>query len=107
MCVGMNIIKYYDSDEINKPLTGTSQVYLIENKPKQETHGPLTKERLIKKYPDVFNEGVGKIAGEHHIRIDPAVDPVQHAPHRVPVTITAKVKKMLLRSLKNRTLSHP
>ena len=65
------------------------------------------KERLIKKYPDVFNEGVGKIAGEHHIRIDPAVDPVQHAPHRVPVTITAKVKKMLLRSLKNRTLSHP
>ena len=38
---------------------------------KQETRGLLTKESLIiKKYPEVFNEGVGKLTGEHHISIN-------------------------------------
>ena len=90
-CVGMQIIKYQDNDEINKRLTETSQVYSVENKPKQTApRGSLTKEALFKKYPEVFGEGIRKLPGEHHIRIDPAVDPVQHAPRRVPVAIRAK-----------------
>ena len=95
-CVGMKIIKYHDNDEINKPLTGSAQVYSIESKPKQTApRGSLTKEALFKKYPEVFGEGVGKLPGEHHIRMDPTVEPVQHAPRRVPVAIRAKLKEAL------------
>lgn len=59
------------------------------------THVPITREALIEKYPDVFGDGVGKLAGEHHIRLDNTVDPVQHAPRRVPVALRAKVKEAL------------
>ena len=59
------------------------------------TYVPITREALIEKYPDVFGDGVGKLAGEHHIRLDNTVDPVQHAPRRVPVALRAKVKEAL------------
>ena len=52
-CIGMNIIKYVDNDEMNKPLTGSANVYAI-NEPKT-----LTKDTLLKKFPDVFSEEVG------------------------------------------------
>ena len=95
-CVGMKIIKYMDNDELNKPQTGSAPVYSVDSTAtKQETRMPITKEGLIKKFPEVFSEGVGKLAGEHHIRIDATVDPIQHAPRRVPVALRAKVKETL------------
>lgn len=95
-CVGMKIIKYMDNDELNKPQTGNAPVYSLDSTTKgKETLMPITKEALIKKYPHVFSEGVGKLAGEHHIRLNSTVDPVQHAPRRVPVALRAKVKEAL------------
>ena len=76
-CVGMKIIKYTDNDELNKPQTGSAPVYSLERTTMEKvTHVPITREALIEKYPDVFGDGVGKLAGEHHIRLDNTVDPV-------------------------------
>ena len=95
-CVGMKIIKYTDNDELNKPQTGSAPVYSLERTTMEKvTHVPITREALIEKYPNVFGDGVGKLAGEHHIRLDNTVDPVQHAPRRVPVALRAKVKEAL------------
>ena len=94
-CVGMRIIKYIDNDELNKPRTGNASVYAVESTHANKTSASITKETLIKQYPEVFSEGVGKLAGEYHIRIDSSIDPVQHAPHRVPVALRTKVKEAL------------
>ena len=88
-CIGMNIVKYIDNDEIYKPFTGGANVYVVND---DQT---VTKDTLLTKFPDVFSEEVGMMEGEHHIRIDKNVDPVQHAPWRVPVTLRAKVKEAL------------
>lgn len=95
-CVGMRIIKYTDYDQLNKPRTGSAPVYSLE-KPNvtKATQGPITRETLTKNYPQVFSEGVGKLAGEYHIRIDSTTDPIQQAPHRVPVALRRKVKEAL------------
>ena len=71
----MRIIKYMDNDELNKPETGRAPVYSVESN-KQ----PVNKETLLNKDPEVSSEGVGERVGEHK-----SVDPVQHAPHRLPV----------------------
>ena len=88
-CIGMNIVKYIDNDEIYKPFTGGTNVYVVND---DQT---VTKDTLFTKFPDVFSEEVGMMEGEHHIRIDKNADPVQHAPWRVPVALRAKVKEAL------------
>lgn len=62
---------------------------------KQEAHMTIIKQELIKKYLNVFGEGVRQITGEHHIRVNSTVDPVKHAPRRVPVALRAQVKDAL------------
>lgn len=47
---------------------------------------------LLDKYSDVF-EGIGCLSGEHDISVDPSVKPVIHAPRRVPISMTDKLKK--------------
>lgn len=74
-CIGTNIIKYTDNDAINKPTTGNASVYSVE-----DNLSGMSKESLIKKFPEVFAEEVGKFDGEYHIKIDPTVSPVQHPP---------------------------
>ena len=49
---------------------------------------------LLDKYSDVF-EGIGCLSGEHDISVDPSVKPVIHAPRRVPISMTDKLKKEL------------
>ena len=61
---------YLDNDALNIPNTGDTTVYTF-NAP-----SPLSKEQLVKKYPRVFNEGVGKQEGEYHIRLDLRITPV-------------------------------
>ena len=78
-CVGMKIVTYLDNDALNIPNIGDTTVYTL-NVP-----SPISKEQLVKKYPRVFNEGVGKLEGEYHIRLDLRITPVQHTPRRVPV----------------------
>lgn len=90
-CVGMGIIKYMDNDKLNKPQTGSTKVYSVE----KNEHKPINKEEWLKKFPEVFGEGVGKLAGEHHIKVVKTVESVQHAPRRVPVALRSKVKGAL------------
>ena len=42
-------------------------------------------------------EEVRKLDGEYHIKIDPAVSPVQHPPRRVPVAVHEKLESELER----------
>ena len=72
----MKIVSYLDNDMMNKPNSSGLEVYT-----------QLTKEKLVNKYPKVFGEGVGCLEGEYHIRLIAQVDPVQHAPRRVPVAL--------------------
>ena len=43
----------------------------------------------------VFREGVGRLEGEYHIRLDSQIDPVQHAPRRVPVALRDRLQEAL------------
>ena len=70
-CIGMKILSYLDNDLMNKPDTGGSKVYTL------STGCPLTKEKLVSKYPNVFGEGVGRVEDEYHIPLNPQIDPVE------------------------------
>ena len=50
------------------------------------------KKSLLKQFPRVFAEEVGQLDGEYHIKIYPTVNPVQHAPRRVPVAVREHLK---------------
>ena len=89
-CLGMKIIAYLDNDKLNKPITGSSEVCALNS-----GKSPLTKEQLIQKYPQVFSEGVGRLESEYHIRLDSQIDPVQHAPRRVPVVLRERLRETL------------
>ena len=56
---------------------------------------PLTKEQLASRFPNVFADGIGKLDGNCHIRIDPSIEPVQHAPRRVLVALRANLQATL------------
>ena len=43
----------------------------------------------------MFGDGVGLLEGKYHIRINTGVDPVQHAPQRVPVAIREQLRSTL------------
>ena len=89
-CLAMNIIQYKDNDLLNKPETGGSLVYAIEDQPP-----PVTKEELMLKFPDVFGEGLGQLDGQYTIRLDETVPPVQHAPGRIAVALRPQLKDTL------------
>ena len=89
-CIGMHFIKYHDNDAVNKPETSTVPVYYVNNAPIA-----ITKESLITRFPNVFEDGVGLLAGKHHINLDATVDAVQHATRRVPVDMRARLKYSL------------
>ena len=85
----MEIVSYLDNDELYKPNVGGSTVYTLSE------DIPVSKEVLAKKYPKVFNMGVGKLEGEYHIRLDPKMNAVKHAPRRVPVALRAPLTNTL------------
>ncbi|XP_074624378.1 uncharacterized protein LOC141882321 [Acropora palmata] len=88
-CMGMKIIQYTDNDAMNKPDMGSARVYAVNDK-----SDALTKEALIKAFPEVFSESVGKLEGEYHIKLDKAACPTQHAPRRVPVTLREQLRSL-------------
>ena len=56
---------------------------------------PLTKEQVIEMFPDVFDEGLGLLEGEYHIRLNDSTKPVQHAPRPGQVALLNKIKQTL------------
>ena len=88
-CLGMKIVSYLDNDELHKPITDRSVVYSLEDTIS------VSKEQLCKKHTKVFSGGVGQLEGLYHIRLDPRIEPVQHAPRRVPVALRNRLKQTL------------
>ena len=52
---------------------------------------------LANKYPDVFDNGLGKLPGKGHLQVDPACQPVILPARKVPVSVEDKFKAELKR----------
>ena len=87
-CVGMKLIEYTDNDALHKPATRGAQVYAVEG-------ALISKAAITEKYATVFGDGIGELEGEYRIRLDDTVDPIQHAPRRVPVALRDRLKATL------------
>ena len=48
-------------------------------------------DHIITQFSDVF-QGLGCLAGDYHIEVDPSVKPVQHLPQRVPLALKERLK---------------
>ena len=94
-CLGIGAIKWMDVDSIRP----------FEDSPKPSSINKLEAEQATKtpcfeatdmqhKYAYVFH-GLGKLPGQYHIEIDRDVNPVVHAPRRVPVALRDKLKHEL------------
>ena len=84
----MKLIDYSDNDALHKPATRGAQVYTVEG-------ALISKAAITKKYATVFDDGIGELEGEYRIRLDDTVDPIQHAPRQVPVTLRDRLKATL------------
>ena len=87
-CVGMKLIQYKDNDALHKPAIRGAQVYAVEG-------ALISKAAITEKYATVFGDGIGELEGEYRIRLDDTVDPIQHAPRRVPVALRDRLKTTL------------
>ena len=87
-CVGMKLIQYTDNDALHKPATRDAQVYAVEG-------ALISKAAITEKYATVFGDGIGELEGEYRIRLDDTVDPIQHAPRRVPEDLRDRLKATL------------
>ena len=97
-CLGMKIVKFLDNDQLNHPQTSDGYVYAHDapNVPVLSAAEPvLSADQLVKKFPRVFGDGVGKLSGEYHMELDETVKPVQHPPRRVPVAIRERLQEAL------------
>ena len=92
-CEGMGVVEIKDSDAIRRPDTSGGHVFSVEDV--MSTSKPLTKEQVIEMFPDVFDEGLGLLEGEYHIRLNDSTKPVQHAPRQGHVTLRSKIKDTL------------
>lgn len=61
---------------------------------------PLTKERLLAAYDDIFRGPIESVPGEIHFELDPHITPVQCAPRNVPVALRERVKSELDRHIR-------
>ena len=87
-CVGMKLIEYTDNGALHKPSIRGAQVYAVDD-------AQISKAAITEKYATVFGDGIGELESEYRIRLDDAVDPIQHAPRRVPVAPRDRVKATL------------
>ena len=87
-CVGMTLIEYTDNDALHKPATGYAQVYAVEG-------ALISKVAITEKYATLFCDGITELEGAYRIRLDDAVDPIQHAPRRVSVALRDRLKATL------------
>ena len=61
-----------------------------------DTHNPLTKNTIIKNFPEVF-KGIGCIPYTHKIQLKHDAQPVVHAPRRIPQKLKPRVIKEIKR----------
>ena len=65
------LIEYTDNDALHKPATRGVQVYAVEG-------ALISKAAITEKYATMFGDGIGQLEGEYRIRLDDAVDSIQH-----------------------------
>ena len=94
-CLGIGAIKWMDVDSI-RPFEDSPKASSINKlEAKQAMKMPCFEATDIQhKYADVF-QGLRKLPGQYHIEIDRYVNPVVHAPRRVPVALRDKLKHEL------------
>ena len=92
-CVGMGVVEIKDSDAIHQPDTSGGEVVSVQDV--MSSSRPPTKEQIIEMFPDVFDEGLGLLEGEYHIRLNDSARPIQHAPQRGQVALRDKIKESL------------
>ena len=61
----------------------------------EQINNHLTKDTILKKYPDLFNGELGELPVIYKMRLDPEVKPVVCPPRRVPVALQDQVKDEL------------
>ena len=92
-CEGKGVVEIKDSDAIRRPDTSCGHVFSVEDV--MSSSRPLTKEQVVEMFPDVFDEGLGLLEGEYHIRLSDSSKTVQHAPRRGQVALRSKIKDTL------------
>ena len=97
-CLSMNVVTYLDNDKLNKPDTQDAEVFILES-------ATLSLQQLVREFPGVFKQGVGRLAGEYHIRLKDNINPVQHVPRRVPVALREQLKKTLHNMVKEHIIT--
>ena len=79
-----------------KPEMTRSKPEVTKPKPEVASKPMVLQDPLLRDYTDVF-EGLGCLAGNYRIEIDPTVKPVVHPPRRVPCALREDVKDELTR----------
>ena len=92
-CEGMGLVKIKDSNAMRQPDTSSGEVFSVQDA--VSSSKILTKEQVVEMFPDVFDNGLGMLEGEYHIRLDKSAKPVQHTPQRGQVALRAKIKETL------------
>jgi len=97
-------VQFQVVDTTAKPILGASTCQLMGlvkrvHTVEMNTPHKQFKSDILKNYGDVF-EGLGCMLGKHSIKVDPNIDPVVHAPRKVPLSLKDKVKAELDRMKK-------
>ncbi len=89
-CLGMKVVQYTDNDLLYAPAISSGEVYAV-----HDGKTPIVVNDLMQCFSKAFADGPGTLEGYHHIKLDPRVEPVQHAPRCVPVPIRDKLRRLL------------
>ena len=91
-CVFFGIIDIRDNDKLNpiKVSNSSTSIYAT-----QKSYCPVEKGEIVKQYPSVFRDMVGKLDTCYKIRINESVPPVQHPPRRVPAALRLRLQDEL------------
>ena len=91
-CVFFEIIEIKDNDKLHPTKVKNSETSVYAT---QRSHCPVEKGDIVKQYPSVFKDTVGKLDTCYKIRINESVAPVQHPPRRVPAVLRLKLQDEL------------
>ena len=88
-------------------ITINSDICCDSNSNTEDIHSALSLfdvDHAVGKYMDVFN-GSGHLPGEYHIHVDKNIQPVQHAPRRVPVALNSQLQEVIADLEKNEIIT--
>ena len=87
----MNIITYLDNDQLNRPQASEGGIHTHD----VPATSPVSAYQQFKRFPRVFTDGVGALAGEYDMVLDKSARLAQHPPGRVPFAIRERLRETL------------